>query len=283
MDFSKGKFLVTKGSTPSERTKGVILGTDLADFLKVDVGDSVVFLGQGFHGMSANGLYPVSGIVQLANPILNRSTAFIDLSDAQYLFATENRITSLVVDIEPDMDLEAMTREIRSNVDTSKYEVMNWQELMPELVQTIQADSAGGILMAGILYIVISFSLLGTFIMLAAERKREYGMLVGLGMRRTQLMIISFYEALFLALIGSAVTVLVTRPIGIYYYHHPIQLTGQAMDAMREMGVDAAMQFSMDWSIPLFHGALLVLLTLLISGYGLLVIRKLDPVKAMRS
>lgn len=283
MSFKTGNFSNQSDNGAGYPGDGVIIGSDLADFLKVDIGDSIVFIGQGYHGQSAPALQPVTGIANLSNPILNKGTVFMDLAMSQYIYAADNRITALAINIDPDEDLAALTEAIRSKVDTSVYEVMNWQEMMPELVQTIQADSAGGILMAGILYIVISFSLLGTFIMLAAERKREYGMLVGLGMRKRQLMVVAFLEAFFMALLGSIAAILITRPIGVYYHYNPIQLTGQAMDAMREMGMDASMQASMDWSIPLVHSAGLLFLTLVISCYGLIVISKLKPVTAMRS
>lgn len=262
---------------------GVLLGAELANYLKVDVGDSIVFIGQGYHGMSANGLLPVAGIVNIANPELSRRSVYMSLENAQYMYAMEGRLTALAINIDPSYSLAEVKAGIQGVIDTSEYEVMDWQEMMPELVQTIQADSAGGILMAGILYIVISFSLFGTFIMLAAERKREYGMLIGLGMRRSQLMRVSFYEAGFMALLGAVFATVITRPIALYFHANPIQLSGQALDAMKEMGIEAEMPFSIDWSIPLTHSAILFVLTILISVYGLWVIKKIDPVTAMRS
>ena len=41
------------------------------------------------------------------------------------------------------------------------YEVMTWRELMPDVVQSIELDSAGGAMMIIILYIVIGFGILG--------------------------------------------------------------------------------------------------------------------------
>lgn len=263
--------------------QGVIIGSDLADFLKAQIGDSLIFIGQGYHGMSANALLPISGIVKLSNPMLNGNTVFLRLDMAQYLFAADGLLTSYAINLDPDVDVAKVTGSLSGSLDTSAYEVMDWQEMMPELVQAIEADSAGGILMSGVLYIVISFSLLGTFIMLAAERKREYGMLIGLGMRRSQLMIISSIEALFMAVMGSLLAILITRPVAHYFHHHPIQYTGQAMEALKEMGMEASMPASVDWSIQLTHGGILILLTFLISVYALVVIRRLKPVAAMRS
>ncbi len=262
---------------------GVILSSKLADYLQLGFGDSVVLIGQGFRGMSANALLPVRGIIKLPNPELDSRVAIMDVSVAQYMFATGNRLTSFAINTEEGADLLEIQNSIQSELDTASFAVMNWREMMPELVQTIEADSAGGVLMSGVLYIVIGFSLFGTFIMLAAERKREYGMLIGLGMRKTQLMIMAFFEALFMAVIGSGLAILINRPQSLYFHHNPIQLTGQARDALLEMGMEASMPASIDWSIPLTHGMILVVLTLIIASYTLISIKRIKPVSAMRS
>lgn len=273
--------LIAGDSKPGD---GVLIGQGMAKFLNVDVGDSVVFLGSGYHGMSANALLPVRGIVRFTSPVLNDNTAFIDLRMAQYVFAASGMLTAYAINTDPNADLDAVLADVTQVVqDTGVYEVMGWHEMMPELVQSIEADSAGGILMAGILYIVISFSLLGTFIMLAAERKREYGMLIGLGMRRGQLMRVAFIEASAMAIMGAALAVLITRPLTLYYYYNPIQFTGQAMEALREMGMEPVMPASIDWSIPLTHGLILIFLTLTISLYAMISIKRIQPVNAMRS
>ncbi|KAB2813848.1 ABC transporter permease [Phaeocystidibacter luteus] len=262
---------------------GAVIGSDLAEYLKVEVGDSLVFLGQGYHGQSANALLPIEGIVSLSSPMLNQNTAFINLKMAQYVFAADNRITAYAINTEPDADLYEVESKIREALNKGELEVMNWQDMLPELVQSIQADSAGGILMAGVLYIVVGFSLLGTFIMLAAERKREYGMLIGLGMRRGQLMRLALLEASALAVLGVLLAVVLTRPLTLYFHFNPIQFTGQAMEALREMGMEPSMPASIDWSIPLTHGAILLVLTLGISLYSLVSIKRIQPVNAMRS
>ena len=41
-----------------------------------------------------------------------------------------------------------------------EYEIMTWQEMMPEIQQVIQADSAGGLVMIFILYMIITFGIL---------------------------------------------------------------------------------------------------------------------------
>ncbi len=45
---------------------GILVSDKLASYLKVTVGDSVILMGQGYHGVSATGIFPVRGIIKNA-------------------------------------------------------------------------------------------------------------------------------------------------------------------------------------------------------------------------
>ena len=73
---------------------------------------------------------------------------------------------------------------------------MSWDELQPELVSMIEADKAGGVFMKAILYMIITFGIFGTILMMISERKRELGVMIAIGMQRHKLGIILFFETL---------------------------------------------------------------------------------------
>ena len=64
---------------------------------------------------------------------------------------------------------------------------MTWKETLPEIEQTITADSAGGLIMAFILYVIVVFGMFGTVLMMTEERKYEFGVLISVGMSRIRL------------------------------------------------------------------------------------------------
>ena len=76
---------------------GVLLGYKLAEKLNVHVGDTAVFLGQGYHGITASGKYPVRGLFKSSNPDLNRRLVYFELSIAQKFYGAPNMLTSYVV------------------------------------------------------------------------------------------------------------------------------------------------------------------------------------------
>ena len=74
----------------------------------------------------------------------------------------------------------------------------------PELVQQIQSDQAGGFIMLGMLYLIVGFGVLGTLIMMTTERRREFGVMVSVGMQKCRLGLILSIDMLIMGLIGGA-------------------------------------------------------------------------------
>ncbi len=273
---------ITEGKLFTNQDIGVVLSEGAAKYFKVNIGDSVVFIGQGYHGNSANGIFPVTGIVKLRNPEMNRNLVFIPLKQAQYLFAAENRVSAYVIEVAEDADHVEVSAAIKAKIPPEN-ESMTYEEMMPELVQTIQSDSAGGLIMVAVLYMIILFVLLGSVIMMTAERVKEYGILVAVGMHKTKLMATTILESIFLALIGGLSGLVLARPIQYYYYNNPLQLGGDMKKAMEEYGWEAVMPMSIDWSIGLTHTAIIVCIAFVVSIYALVSIRYLKPVEAMRA
>ncbi|MCB0280408.1 MAG: ABC transporter permease, partial [Calditrichaeota bacterium] len=73
--------------------QAVMLAEGLAQNLKLSVGDTVVLISQGFHGVSAAAKYPIKGLIKYAIPEQNNSLMFLSLKEAQHFFAADERIT----------------------------------------------------------------------------------------------------------------------------------------------------------------------------------------------
>lgn len=263
--------------------RSILLAEGLARYFGVNPGDTVVMIGQGYHGVSANAQYRVKGIVKIKTPELNKSLAYLPIQEAQQLFGAYNRATSLVIIPKDNDDYTEVKEHLAAKLDTANYEVMTWREMMPELIQAMEADSAGGLIILFILYLVISFGVFGTILMLTAERVPEFGILISIGMSRGKIALITFLETVFLSLIGLLAGGLIAFPITHYYHYHPIKLTGAMDDAMQEYGFEPLIPASIDPSIPLVHGTGVMIITMILSLYAIYTIYRLDPVKAMRT
>ncbi len=274
---------ITEGTLFHKGDKSVMVGEKLAEFYNLKVGDTLVFISQGYHGVSAAGKYPVAGIVKFTAMILNEKAVLLPLKEAQYFFGAENMATSIAVIMDGPNGLKHVKKEIEASIDTSRYEVLDWEEAMPELVQAIQADSAGGQIMLMILYMVVSFGIFGTILMLMQERMYEFGVLLSVGMTRLKLWTVVFFEGLITTLLGAVLGVIGIYPVVLYLFNHPYELTGKAAQAMAQEGWDPVLPASLDPSIAITHMFIVILISLLITAYPAWVIYKLKPVEARRT
>ncbi|MBU2445175.1 MAG: FtsX-like permease family protein [Bacteroidetes bacterium] len=272
---------IVKGEYLSINSEGMLIAEGLAKLLKVDVGDSVVIYGQGYHGVTAAAQIPIQGIVKFILPALNNATVYLSLPYAQWLYSAPERITSLSIMINNIGELED-TKEFLAMHFSDKYEVMDWAELMPELVQGIEMDNASGIIMLFILYVVIGFGIFGTVMTMTAERIKEFGILVSVGMKKGKLILVAILETMFVSFIGAISGILVSIPLLYYFHVNPIYLTGETAEAILAFGFEPILPFSVKPGIFFAQVSVVFLIAMLSAIYPITVIRKLEPVKAMR-
>ena len=221
--------------------KSLNIGKGVAKYFDLKIGDTLVLLGQGYQGMQAVGAYPVSGILDLKNPTLNKITVFMTLSNAQDFLSAKNMITHLILNKQENKDEDAIALNVKNLLNNEAYEVMTWREMIPELEQTIKADSAGGLVMVFILYMIVAFGIFGTVLMMTQERKYEFGVLISIGMKKIRLIKTMIYETILLASVGVFLGIALSRPIIIFL--SPIKFPEEQAQMMENMGFEAVIPF----------------------------------------
>ena len=275
---------IIDGSFQLERNE-IIIAKGIAEYFDLQIGDSLILYGQGYRGMMAAGKYPVKGIIDLKNPNLNKLGIFMTLESARDYVSSDNISTHIIIDKRQYYSEDKILNDLES-ILSSDYEVMTWKETLPEIEQTITADSAGGLIMAFILYIIVVFGMFGTVLMMTEERKYEFGVLISIGMSSIRLFSIILVETVILSMIGVVLAILVTYPISYYFYLNPINivtLMGEGADVMiEEFGFDPVVPFSISLDIPFSHALIIFTFSLLISVYPAIRIFRLNPVKSMK-
>jgi len=273
---------IVEGQVFAPGSDQVVVSEGLAEFLKVSVGDSLMFLSQGYRGASAYGQFMVSGIAKISNPELNKQLVLMPLQTAQWMYNGMGLLTTAVVDLEPGADHKEVKAQLLPLMG-EELELLEWEELFPELIQTIEADMAGGQIFITILYFIISFVLLGTVIMMVSEREREFGILVSIGMRKTKLALVTVLENLMLTLGGAFVGMAMVKPVQFYFKYNPIDLSGQMKEAIEQFDFEPKLYTTTSFIINLNHGAIVFVIGVLVSIYAVWKIMKLEPVKSMRA
>ena len=263
----------------------IIIAKGIAEFFDISENDTLILYGQGYRGMMAAGKYPVKGIIDLKNPDLNKIGLFMTMESVRNYVSSDEISTHIIIGKEKYYD-EGKIVEDLGLILSDDYEVMTWKETLPEIEQTITADSAGGLIMAFILYVIVVFGMFGTVLMMTEERKYEFGVLISIGMSRIRLFGIILVETIILSMVGVVLAVMVTYPISIYYNINPIDMAilmgDGAVQMIEEMGFSPMIPMSISWDIPLSHSLVIFIFSLLISIYPAIKISKLNPVKSMK-
>ena len=230
-----------------------MIGDGLAKYLQLKLGDTLVLLGQGYHGTTAAGQYPIQGIFHFPLEQLNNALVYLYLPDAQTLFGSPGRLTSISLMVRQPDEINSTTQFLKRSLD-STYEVMQWPAMNKALVQEIQGDNAGGIIMLGILYMVVAFGVFGTILMMTMERKKEFAVMIAIGMHRLRLTVIIIFETVLIGILGILSGSLLIFPVLAYLHRHPILLTGATAQTYQQFGIEPIMPASIDPYIFLYQG-----------------------------
>ena len=262
---------------------GIVVAEGLANFFNLSVGDTLLFIGQGYHAATAYGRFPVTGIARMRNPELNKQLVLMPFKAAQQMYNLDERATTIVLELEEGADYKEVGADLMTTLDTAVLELLTWEELFPEIIQTIEADMAGGQIFVTILYVIISFVLLGTVIMMVAERQREFGILVSIGMRKSKLAVVTVLENLILTMGGAVLGMALVKPVQFYFKYHPIDLSGQLQEAVEQFNFEPKLYTTTSFIINFNHGSIVFLIGIIVSLYAVWKIMTLDPIKSMRS
>ena len=278
---------------------GILVGYNLAKYLNLNIGDSIVFIGQGFRGETAIGKYKISGFLIFPTEALSSRIVYMPLRTAQNLFSLyESYDTDTIFYVNyiaintvyqasiRQKDYKKMMKvkeEIESSLNNPQYTVVGWRELNKDMVQGIEMDNYSGQIMLFVLYLIIGFGVLGTVMMMIAERRREFGVMLALGMKKKQLSIIITLEMLIMGLIAFVAGLIVASPIIYYGQEHPVTLHGPVAESLTKYNMEPVLPFL---GFDFYILSQLVVVTVIVSAvlvYALIKIGKLKTIEAIRN
>jgi ABC-type lipoprotein release transport system permease subunit len=276
------KYSAFESNYLSQNDDGVLISDRLSKYLKATVGDTIILIGQGYHGVSAAGIYPVRGIIKMASPDLDNKLIYMSLSEINNFLGLDNQVTSLVINLENNDNMLETQVELKAIITDPTLVVKNWKEIVPTLVQQIESDNIGGQAFLGILYFIVFFGIFGTVVMMVAERKREFGVMIALGMKRKKLSSIVAIEMFFIGLIGTISGMILISPIILYGHYNPFKISGESAKMMEDMGFDALMPFALFDTYFFMQGLIIFIMIGLACIQPLRSINKLDVIKSIR-
>ncbi len=263
---------------------GALVGSLLAENLKVKPGEELTILGQARDGSIAATVVKVQGIFTSGIDAFDRNTVQIPLKTFQETYRMQggvHRVVAVCDSLDEVAGVKQTIAEVIAGIEnTYPLEVYDWMEIMPGLLQSIQMDLVSGLILYAVLIIVVAFSILNTFLMAIFERTREFGVLMAIGTGPGRLTKILLIESMAMTCIGIFLGMGLGSIITLYFQAHGIDFTG-ASEIMSQMGISGTMYPRLS-ALSLMTGPLAVLfITALAALYPALKVRKLRPVEAI--
>lgn len=272
---------LVSGNFLNENDECVLVAEGLAKTLQLKTGDTIVLIGQGYHGSTAAGKYRIKGVLHFGSPQLNERILYMSLPAAQELFSAKGLLTSYILSIKNEKELGHTANNLRNSIG-KEYELLTWEQLLPEIKQHITTDSNNMKVVQGILYLLICFGIFSTMLMMLMERRFEMGMLVAIGMKKTRLSWLFVIESVLTVMMGCFAGLLASIPLVYYLNRHPLRLGGETAKAYERFGFEAIFPASTNSSIFLSQVLVVVVIGLLLSFYPVFKIAGLRPVTAMK-
>ncbi len=200
-----------------EDTNAIILGDGLARNLRLELGDPVTMLGTGMDGSVAADVLTLVGIFNTGVPEIDRQIAQMPLDRFGEAFLMEGAVNVIAITGTQLYDIEQIEAELRDIAAKHGTVYLDWGEIQPAVKQAIALDMSTAMLMYSTLVIVVVFIILNTLYMSVLERTREFGMLLALGMKPSQIGRMVWLEMIFLSFVGTGIGVVLGIALTAYF------------------------------------------------------------------
>ncbi|MDA3902444.1 MAG: ABC transporter permease [Desulfuromusa sp.] len=205
--------------------KGAVLGSGLAQRLKVVTGDQLVFVTQAADGSIGNDLLQVKGIFSTGDVGHDNGLILVPLAWLQQVLVLPGQIHEIAVKTDQPLNAAALAEQYRVNLPDA-LEILDWGEMLPEMREVVASYDVSRMIIVIILYIATGLGILNTFFMAVMERTRELGVLMALGMRPGQVRTMILLETVIMGSLGLLCGAVVGIALSLYMALVGVDLSG---------------------------------------------------------
>ena len=245
----------------------VILGKKLADRLKVKMDQTIYasFPDARATSLMVSGIFdpPVGWPEDLAIVSLDTARSFLDEGDVA---------GSVDIKLEDVYQADAAARALQDY----GYKADSWQQLYPEILETLAIESFENNLIMLLILIIASFGVGSVMYLLVNEKTSEIGMLMAMGAKRQSIMNIFLIESGLLGLMGGAVGAILGLALSLY-----LQSLDFSMEAPGGQTVTLPVVISLESFLVIIFAA--IILSIIAGSYPAYKASRLDPTLAINA
>jgi len=240
----EARFDAVSSNEGVERRYNVVIGTQMARNMHLNIGDELVLITQAADGSIGNALFRIGGVLRPVEPNFDRMGVLMSIEAYQQLMYLEEGfhelalwtqdLTALEQPQQPQQHVASLLTELHAEQPLDELGgaamVRNWRQLTPAIADMLELSKAMVIIVGFIIVGLASLGMLNTMLMAVHERTHEFGILLSIGMSRWWLLLMVLFESLFLALISAVIGSIAGTFVARYFEQYGIDFSGSMPD-----------------------------------------------------
>ena len=258
---------------------GLVMGFQLADRLRVTLGDKVTLA--SFAGVKRFGQMPhmvqfrVTGYFETGLYGFDANLVYISIESAQKLFHMGDKVSGIGLRLDNYEHADLVANEIRRRLGYP-IAVETWFDLNPNLFAWMKIEKWAAFVILSLIIMVAAFNIVSTLIMVTMEKTKEIGILKSMGATSASIRRIFTFEGLFVGIVGTLAGSLLGYSICW------AQLKYKFFALPMDVYIINWLPILMRWTDFLAIGIASILITFVATVYPAHRASKLEPVAAIR-
>lgn len=261
--------------------RGVILGEKMRRILEATIGEPIVLTAQDYYGSLTGEVFTLVGTFETGNDQVDNSMAILLKTTAQRLLSFEHRVSKFALRLDPRYPIDDVVQDLRGKIGNSGLKVVTWKNLIPMIAQMIQFQNGMSFVIMAIVLSVVAAGILNTLMMSIVERIREFGLMMALGIRPSQIILLIMFESFSLSLLGAAGGLFLGAGLASYFGHIGINLT-RFVSALSNLMIGSHVFPKLDLYYSMIFLVVVLVANLLVSLYPAWRAGRLVPLDAIR-
>lgn len=232
------KFTTKKKPMPN-RENIMVLGAQLAKAFNKKPGDTLTLEIRTSEGSLDAPIFTIYDVIETGNPMIDNGTIYLPMKAGAKLLFMKKARTDLIVRLKDKKQTDAVVAFVGKT--TPQNYPQTWVEKSEAVVQLNNVRRKMFNFMTFIILMIAAAGLANTMLMNGFERRGEIGMMMAMGMPRTQVVKMFAFEAGILGFFSSILGSIVGGSISWYYKVYGLDISGK-MDAYSDKAIN--MSFS---------------------------------------
>ncbi len=249
---------------PRLLTDDILIGTDLAHDLGVNLGDKIIVSS----GTGATRILTISGIFDLGNKGANQRSTFVALRTAQALANLVGGVTTIDLTVTDVYAAETVAQSVEA---ATGVEADSWIKTNAQFFTAINAQTTSNTLIRIFVGLSVAFGIASVLVVSVIQRSKDIGILRAMGTSQGQILRVFLLQGGLLGFLGSIVGAIMGGSAVVFWHAYLRQPDGSEL-------------FPLVLETSLFVNSVLLAAATGVAAAAVPAIRaaKLDPVVAIR-